>query len=90
MAGSLDELLGSDVVLDTATPIVYMGRLESCDAGGFWLSDADMHNCNEGHASREQYITEASIDGVRVNRKRIYVFRHTVISMSALSDVVSD
>jgi len=90
VAGILDELLGREVVMDTATPIVYMGLLESCDAGGFCLVNADMHNCSEGHASREQYITEASIDGIRVNRRRIYVFRHSVISISALSDVVSD
>lgn len=90
MAEELNELMGRTVVLDTAGPVVYMGRLVGCDAGGFWLADADLHNCREGHATREQYISESARDGVHVNRRRIHVFRHAVISISALSDVVAD
>jgi len=86
---SLDDLVGCEVVLDTAGPIVYLGKLVSYGQEGFWLEDADMHNANEGHATREHYIVEAARDGIRVNRDRIFVFRHTVISVSALSDVVT-
>lgn len=86
--GQLDALIGQDVVLDTAGPIVYLGRLASCDPAGFWLEEADMHNVSEGHATREQYIAESSRDGIRVNRHRIFVFSHSVISTSALADVV--
>jgi hypothetical protein len=34
-------------------------------------------------------VVEAARDGIRVNRERVFVFRHTVISISALSDVVT-
>lgn len=90
MADELNELLGQNVVLDTAGSVVYMGRLVASDASGFWLDDADLHNCREGHATREQYISESARDGIHVNRRRIHVFRHAVISISLLRDVVAD
>jgi hypothetical protein len=86
---TLDELVGCEVVLDTPSPIVYLGRLVSYSPEGFWLESLDMHNTSEGHAPREQYIAEAARDGIRVNREKILVFRHFVISISALSDVVT-
>ncbi len=90
MADELNELLGQNVVLDTAGSVVYLGQLISCDASGFWLVDADLHNCREGHATREQYISESARDGIHINRRRIHVFRHAVISISLLRDVVAD
>lgn len=87
---NLDVLLGREVVLDTAGPTVYLGRFVSYDDGGFVLEAADLHNGTEGHATREEYIAESARDGIRVNRARVYVFRHSVISISALSEVVAD
>ena len=90
MSEHLDNLLGREVVLDTAGPTVYLGRLTSYDADGFLLAEADVHNGTEGHAPREQYIAESARDGIRINRDRVFVFRRTVISVSALTDVVTD
>lgn len=90
MSANLDELVGCDVVLDTPGPIVYLGRLTGYDDRGFLLGDADFHNTAEGHATREQYIAESARDGIRVNRRHIFVLRQAVFSISALSDVVSD
>jgi small nuclear ribonucleoprotein (snRNP)-like protein len=90
LAEALDTLVGREVVLDTAGSTVYLGRLASYDADGFWLADADVHNGDEGHAPREQYIAESARDGIRVNRQRVFVFRGTVISVSVLADVVTD
>jgi len=89
-SGGLDSLLGREVVMDSAGPMVYLGRLASSDADGFWLEDADVHNGSEGHAPREQYIAESARDGIRINRRRVFVFRHTVISASALKDALTD
>src|SRR5687768_6582019 len=81
---SFDALIGSPVVLDTAGPFIYLGQLLSCSSEGFLLADADVHNTEDGHAPREQYITEAARDGIRVNRTRVFVLRSAVISVSAL------
>ena len=90
MSSDLDQWVGQHVVLDTAGPIVYLGRLVSHDDRGFWLEEADLHNCSEGHATREQYVTESARDGIHANRRRIFVLRQVVYSVSALSDVVTD
>jgi hypothetical protein len=87
---SLDNLIGKEVVLDTEGPMVFIGRLASYDDEGFWLEQADVHNCKDGHAHREQYIAESAQDGVRVNRTRVYVFRRAVVGVSALTDVITD
>lgn len=83
-------LVGRQVVLDTAGAILYLGTLRSAGAEGFWLDAADVHDCNDGHASKEQYIVESRQQGLRVNRQSVFVLRGTVISLSALDDVVVD
>jgi hypothetical protein len=84
------DLIGRAVVLDTAGSIVYLGMLRSVGPDGFWLDDADVHDCNDGHASKEQYVVESRQNGVRVNRRRVFVLHGAVISLSALEDVVMD
>lgn len=86
----LKELLNERVVLDTATQIVYIGNLVRMTDHVFVLTDADMHDCRDGHASKEVYLVEAYRDGVTPNRRRVIVMRSTVISVSALSDVIDD
>jgi len=86
----VDALVGRIVVLDTAGPIVYIGTLRSVRPDGFWLDDADVHNCEDGHATKEQYVLESRLDGVRVNRSRVFVLRSAVMSLSALDDVTTD
>ncbi|MBI4582264.1 MAG: hypothetical protein HY718_21400 [Planctomycetes bacterium] len=90
MNGGLNGLAGREVVLDTAGPLVYLGTLAAFDEHGFWLESADVHNVDEGHATREQYIAESRRDGIRVNRRRVFVLRATVASVSLLADVVAD
>ena len=86
---TLDALLGKPVVLDTAGPLIYIGTLEHLDHEGYWLSDADVHDRHEGHASKELYVLEAKLHGVRPNRKRVFVMRAEVISLSLLEDVLT-
>ncbi len=90
LAEGLDALVGREVVLDTASSLVYLGKLTSFDDRGIWLEQADVHNVAEGHATREQYVAESCRDGIRVNRNQVFVMLSTVLSISALSDVVAD
>jgi small nuclear ribonucleoprotein (snRNP)-like protein len=91
---SLNDYLQSRVVLDTAGSIVYIGRLEAYDERGYWLTDADVHDRNEGHSTKEEYVSEAcrlERAGVRrTNRRRVFVERRAVISVSALGDVADE
>ncbi len=90
LSESLQSLLGVNVVLDTAGTILYLGRLAAVDETGMWLEDADVHDCNEGHAGKEYYIVESAHYGIRSNRRRVFVLRSSIISISALDDVVTE
>jgi hypothetical protein len=91
---SLNEFVNRRVVLDTQGPMIYIGLLEGLDDRGYWLRDADVHDRNDGHSSKESYINQASelerTGAKNVNRRRVFVERHAVISVSALEDVVSE
>jgi len=86
----LQRLLNERVVLDTGGPIVYLGVLTEVTEREFVLQDADMHDCRDGHASKEQYLVDAKTDGLAVNRRSVVVMRSAIISVSLLSDVVAD
>src|SRR5262249_58401765 len=85
---SLNTLVGSAVVMDTAGPIIYLGTLREIRPDGFWLTEADVHDCRDGHAGKELYVCESRRDGVRANRESVFIFRDTVLSVSPLADVI--
>ena len=86
----LQRLINEVVVLDTMTPIVYIGKLVELTDTTFVLDRADMHDCRDGHANKEQYLIETAQGDVAVNRTNVIVIRATVISVSRLKDVVVD
>lgn len=88
MSDPIRKLVGEPVVLDTAKPIVYLGRLVEVTDSVFVLEDADLHDCRDGHAGKEEYIAQAHEDKVSVNRRRVVVMRSSVMSLSRLADVV--
>ena len=91
---ALEGLVGRCVVLDTQGPLVYIGRLEAVDDHGYLLTDADVHDRSEGHSTKEQYVNDAHLlerSGARqMNRRRVFVERSAIVSVSALDDVVAD
>ncbi len=84
----LQRLIGDVVVLDTMTPIVYIGKLVELTDTTFVLDRTDMHDCRDGHANKELYLIETAQGEVAVNRTNVVVMRSTVISVSRLEDVV--
>ena len=91
---SLDQYVGLCVVLDTPGPLVYIGRLAAYDERGYWLTDADVHDRDDGHSTKEKYLNDACLlerSGARpVNRRRVFVERSAIVSISALDDVIAD
>lgn len=80
--------IGRDVVLDTAGPLVYIGRLASTDRFFYTLDDVDVHDMHDGHAPKEKYILDARKFGIKKNRTRALVRRDVVMSLSLLDDVI--
>ncbi len=93
-SASLDRFVGRCIVLDTQGPQLYIGMLESYDDCGYWLVEADVHDRGDGHSSKELYINDAHLlhkAGTRAfNRRRVFVDRAAVVSISTLDDVVAD
>ncbi|MCO6438949.1 MAG: hypothetical protein J5J06_17785 [Phycisphaerae bacterium] len=89
MDDALSRMIGKPVVLDTGTPIVFIGTLEEIGEHVFVLASADMHDCRDGHANKEHYLADTFQDGVTVNRRRIVVMRNAIISVSLLEDIVT-
>lgn len=88
VAAGIAGYVGRKVVLDTEGPIMYLGTLREVQPEGYWLEDADIRDRNEGHVSKESYACEAKLNGIRANRRRIFVMAKVVISASALEDVI--
>ena len=90
MQDPLSRWINEVVILDTGTPILYIGRLIEVTPAALLLEDADMHYCRDGHADKEVYVAEANRDGITVNRRTVIVMRSAIISVSRLADVVVD
>ncbi len=87
-AGPWEGLVGQDVVIDTDSSFVYVGRLEGVDDHFVALSTVDVHDMKDSQATKEIYVLEAMKYGLRANRKLVYVARRRVLSVSLLDDVV--
>jgi hypothetical protein len=85
---ALLSLMNREVVLDMSGSYVYLGRLVAEDARYLTLENVDVHDLRDTTTTRERYVLEAKIHGIRANRKRTLVRREEVLSVSALEDVL--
>lgn len=88
VSARLRELTGEEVVLDTNSPYLYVGRLAEVDDWFIRLEDADVHDSDETRTTKEVYLIEARKYGIKRNRQNVLVRADKVISVSRLSDVI--
>ena len=87
-AAEVAGLTGRNVVLDTRSMLLYVGRLKRWGEAFVELADCDVHDTAEGRSTKEVYMMEAARNGVQQNRRRVLVRKAEVISVSALDDVI--
>jgi small nuclear ribonucleoprotein (snRNP)-like protein len=87
-AEELKEFVGSQVVVDTSTPLFYIGELESVDEHFMTIKNCDVHDVNEGASTKEVYCIEARKHGVKLNRLKVKVRKALVVSISLLDDII--
>lgn len=87
-AEELKEFVGRQIVVDTSTPILYIGELESIDDYFMTIKNCDVHDVSEGVSTKEVYCIEARKHGVKMNRLRVKVRMALVVSVSLLDDVI--
>ena len=86
----LQEYVGQAVVIDLRSPFVCLGTLKSVDETWLELRNADLHDLRDTQTSRENYVAESRITGIKRNRKRVLVVRADVVAVSLLEDVVNE
>ncbi len=88
MGTELGEFVGCEVVVDTKTPIVYIGTLTAAGEEFLVLEEVDVHDINDTQTTKELYILEAKKSGIKKNRSRVHVRLDQVTSISRLDDVI--
>jgi len=84
----LEALIGQEVVVDVKDPHLYIGTLSRIGQSVVVLADADVHFCGDSLTTTELYLVETRKNGVRPNRREVYVLRSEVVSISRLADVI--
>ena len=77
-----------DIVLDTSSDFLYIGKLDSVSEYFVTLRDVDVHDRRESPSLNEKYIIDAKKYGIRRNRKLVHVRLEEVVSFSLLEDVL--
>ena len=88
MKETLPALLNKEVVVDTRSPWVYIGKLGAVQADSLLLHDVDVHDSGETSTPKERYVLDSSVSGIKANRRLVYVNLEYVVSVSLLADVI--
>jgi hypothetical protein len=86
----LEEMLGEKVVVDLRGPFVCLGTLKRFDEQHLELANADFHDLRDTQTTRENYVVESRLTGIKRNRRRVLVVRAEVVALCRLEDVVDD
>jgi len=84
----LRDVLGQQVVVDTRSPYIYLGTLDSFGECFVTLREVDVHDITDSHSTKEIYIMNARKLGIQRNRTSVRILRAEVVSISPLSDVL--
>ena len=85
---ALESFIGHVVVLDTASPLIYIGTLDTVADGFLTLADVDVQDSKQIKSSKELYVLEARKFGIKKNRVSVTVRGDVLISVSKLEDVI--
>lgn len=84
------EFVGHTVVLDMCSPYVILGQLTAARADCLVLADVDIHDLRDTTTTREKYVLDSRMHGIRANRRQAMVRLADVVSISRLEDVIVD
>jgi hypothetical protein len=84
----LAHYVGKNVILDTSSTFLYIGRLDSIGHHVATLHDVDVHSLADSTTTRDLYILQTQQHGVRRNRRQASVFVREIVSVSLLEDAV--
>ncbi|TET37165.1 MAG: hypothetical protein E3J72_06925 [Planctomycetota bacterium] len=83
-----EEFHNQNIVLDTATPLLYIGHLVDVDDSFLTLEKVDVHDLSSTPTSKDVYLIDSRKIGVKVNRERVKVRRDLIVSITRLDDII--
>ena len=86
----LTEFLGEKVVIDLRSEYICLGTLKRVDDFFLELRNADLHDLRDTETTRERYVVESKLTGIKRNRKRVVVLRADIVAVALLDDVVDE
>lgn len=89
MSSPFEELIGALVVIDVVSPYVYLGKLVGHRADFLLLEDVDVHDLRDVSTTREKYVLDSRLHGIRANRRRVWLALREVVGISRLDDVLA-
>ncbi len=78
-----------DIILDLQSMYVCVGTLIDQDHRYLVLENADLHDLRDTSTTRERYIIDSKVHGIRANREQVLINRLEVVGISLLDDVIS-
>lgn len=85
---ALNDFLGHEIVLDLHSPYVCIGQLTGYDHRYLIVEQADVHDLRETTTTRERYILDTKLFGIRANRARTLINRNEIVSLALLRDII--
>lgn len=86
----LEDLMGERVVIDLKGGFVCLGVLQRIGEHFLEIRNADFHDLRDTETTRENYVVEAKMTGVKRNRRRVLLVRTEVVAVSRMEDIVDD
>jgi hypothetical protein len=83
-----DEIIGEIVVVDLSSSYVCLGTLKHVTADYLELRNADLHDLRDTDTTRETYVADSLVTGIKRNRKKLWLMRQDIVAVSRLKDVV--
>ena len=84
----LEKLIGEIVVIDMRSTFVCLGTLEQVTPDMLELRNVDLHDLRDTETTRENYVADSAVTGIKRNRKRLWLMRADIVAVGRLQDVV--
>ncbi|MCM8818424.1 MAG: hypothetical protein NC915_02970 [Candidatus Omnitrophica bacterium] len=77
-----------EVVVDTSTSWIYIGKIIKEDESYIYLEEADAFDISETSLSKQEYLMMIKKDGVIPNRKKVKILKSKVVAITLLEDII--
>ncbi len=85
-----EALVGQEVVIDLSSPYVVLGKLIRSGASFLELAHVDVHDLRDTQTTREKYVLDCRLHGIRPNRSQAWVSLGEVVCIARLADILAD